>query len=450
MKVIREEIDALNAVLTVKISSEDYQGKVKQALEKYRKNAKIPGFRPGHVPFGLVQKQYGKAVLAEELNKLTSDSLHSYITENKLEILGNPIPKPDAEVKGNFDQPGDFEFSFEIGYSPKFDLPISSKTSFDYNKVNIDKNLIDKQVEDLRRRYGKLMSSELSDTKDMLIGSFAELEDSGDLKENGVSHTATISLEFIEDEKTVNLFVGKKVGEVIQIDPRLVSKGEKDLASMLGISEEQLLTISKLFQFSITEIKRMEMADLNQELFDKLFLPGEVKSENELRERISVDLEKMFSSDTDRMLTRDVYNFLMDKTKVEFPESFLKRWIKLSNEKPLTDEELDRDFSNYLLSLKWQMIQTKIFKDNNIHLNNQEVIEFTKELLAGNYAQYGIPAPDDAELTETAVKLLKNKEQSNGIYDKLAEKKLTEYFKTAVSLKTKEVKYDDFLELAKG
>ncbi|MBM3454557.1 MAG: trigger factor family protein, partial [Bacteroidetes bacterium] len=170
MNVIREEIDALNAVLTVKISSADYQLKVKNALEKYRKNAKIPGFRPGHVPFGLIQKQYGKAVLAEELNKLTNDSLYHFISENQLNILGNPIPKADAEIIGSFDQPGDFEFSFEIGYSPIFELPISAKSSFNYNKIKIDKSLINKQVEDLRRRYGKLVSSELVGEKDMLIG----------------------------------------------------------------------------------------------------------------------------------------------------------------------------------------------------------------------------------------------------------------------------------------
>lgn len=450
MNIIREEVDALNAVLKVKISSEDYQIKVKNALEKYRKTAKIPGFRPGHVPFSLIQKQYGKAVLAEELNKLTNDSLYAYISENNLNILGNPIPKADAEVVGSFDQPNDFEFSFEIGYSPIFELPISSKSSFDYNKVKVDNSLIDKQIEDLRRRYGKLVSSELVGDKDMLIGKFNELDENGNLKENGIEHSATISLEFIDDKKIVKQFNGKKVSEELDLDPRLVSKGDKDLASMLGIEEQHVAEISKNFKFTISEIKRMEMADLNEDLFNKLFLPGEVTSETALRERIAGDLEKMFSGDTDRMLTRDVYTYLMDKTKIEFPEAFLKRWIKLSNEKPVTEDEIERDFSNYLQSLKWQLIQTKIFKDNNIQLTNQEVIDYTKELLAGNYAQYGIPAPEDAELTETAVRLLKNKEQANGIYDKLAEQKLTDYFKSTVSLKSKEVPYDDFLALAKG
>jgi trigger factor len=329
MNVIREEIDALNAVLTVKISVDDYQVKVKQALEKYRRTAKIPGFRPGHVPYGLIQKQYGKAVLAEELNKLTNDSLYNYISENNLAILGNPIPKADAEVIGSFDQPENFEFSFEIGYSPSFELPISSKSTFEYNLVKIDNALLDKQIEDLRRRYGKLVSSEIVGEKDMLIGKFDELESSGNIKEQGISHTATISLEFLDDKKVVKLFAGKKLDDEIEIDPRKVSKGEKDLASMLGLKEEELPHLSSNFRYTITEIKRMELADLNEELYDKIFLPGDVRSEEELRNRISSDLEKMFAGDTDRMLTRDVYNFLMEKTIVEFPEVFLKRWIKL-------------------------------------------------------------------------------------------------------------------------
>ncbi|MBM3418749.1 MAG: trigger factor [Bacteroidetes bacterium] len=450
MNVIREEIDALNAVLTVKISSVDYQLKVKNALEKYRKNAKIPGFRPGHVPFGLIQKQYGKAVLAEELNKLTNDSLYHFISENQLNILGNPIPKADAEIIGSFDQPGDFEFSFEIGYSPVFELPISAKSSFNYNKVKIDKSLINKQVEDLRRRYGKLVSSELVGEKDMLIGKFEELNSDGNLREGGISHSSTISMEFLDNKKTAKHFLGKIVGDQINIDPKLVSKGEKDLASMLGIGEEQTSGISKFFRFTIQEIKRMEMADLNEELYNKLFIPGEVNSEEALRNRISIDLEKMFTGDSDRLLTREVYNYLLEKTKIQFPEAFLKKWIKLSNEKALTEDEIERDFSNYLQSLKWQLIQTKIFKDNNIQLSKEEVIAYTKELLVGNYAQYGIPAPEDAELNETALRLLKNKEQSNSIYDKLAEQKLTQYFKSTVSLKSKELSYEDFLELAKG
>ena len=448
MNVFRENSDALNAVLTVKISPEDYQARVKTALEKYRKTAKIPGFRPGNVPFAFVKKQYGKSVLAEELNKICNDGLYNFITENKLDVLGNPIPKQNSELVGNFNDPSDFEFAFEIGLSPFFDLPISSRTNFDYPVVKIDKTLIDKQVEDLRRRYGKLISVSVVGEKDMVIGKFEELNDSGVLRDKGISHSSTVSLEFLDNKNASQLFVGKQVNDCFEIDPAIVSKDNKDKASLLGISESELIGLTNRFKFTVTEIKKMEMADLDTQLFNKLFANGEVSSEEELRSRVTSDLEKMFAGDSERILTRDVYNYLLKETNMNFPKDFLKRWIKLSSEKPITDDEIDVEFEAYLKSLKWQLIQTRIFKDNNIQVSHEDALNHTKGLLIGNYAQYGMPAPDDAELLETARRLLSNKEQANTIYDQLAEKKLTDYFKSTVNLKTKEVSYDDFVAIA--
>jgi trigger factor len=366
MNVLREDVDALNAVLTVKINPEDYQPKVKAAVEKYRRTAKVPGFRPGHVPQGLIQKQYGKVFLAEELNKLANDALYKFIIDNKLDILGNPIPKENSDVVGNFDQPEDFEFAFEVGFSPVLDLPLNEKSKFDYFTVNVDNALINKQVEDLQRRYGKLTSVDSVNERDMVLGKFEELNEDGSINENGINHSTTISLEFLDDKKAVTLLVDKKVNETFELDPNSVSKGDKDKATLLGVKEEDLASIGNKFQFTITDIKRMELAALDEFLFEKLYMDGEVKSEEDLRNRVKSDLESMFSKDSERILTRDVYQYLINETKTEFPESFLKRWIKLSSEKPVSDEDLDKEFDAYLKSLKWQLIQTKIFKENNI------------------------------------------------------------------------------------
>lgn len=447
MNILREDVDALNAVLRVQISPEDYQSKVKNELEKYRKSAKVPGFRPGHVPAGLIQKQYGKSVLAETLNKLANDGLYNFITENKLDILGNPIPKEDSEAIGDFDKPENFEFSFEIGFAPSFDLAITGK-KFDFPIVKVDDALINKQIEDLQRRYGKLASVEEAGDKDMILGKFEEIAEDGTVKEGGISHSTTISLEFLDNKDASKLLSGKKVNETFELAPSLVSKNDADKAAMLGVKEDELSTIGNSFQFTISDIKRMELAELNEELFSKLFMDGEVTSIEDLKKRIASDLATMFVADSDRILTRDVYNFLLEDTRMEFPTTFLKRWIKLSSEKPVNEDEIENEFDVYLKSLKWQLIQTKIFKDNNIQLSQEEVINHTKNLLVGNYAQYGIPAPDDAELTETAIRLLKNKEQANGIYDRLAEEKLTEYFKSTVKLNNNEVSYDEFVEIA--
>jgi trigger factor len=448
MNVLREDVDALNAVLTVKIKPEDYQPKVKAAIEKYRKTAKIPGFRPGNVPSSLIQKQYGKVFLAEELNKLSNDALSNFIIENKLDILGNPIPKENPEKIADFQHLTDFDFAFEVGFSPAIELPINEKSEFDYFVVNVDEALIDKQVEDIQRRYGKLTSVDAVGSKDMVLGKFQELNEDGSLKEDGINHSTTISLEYLDDKKSIKLLVDKKVNETFELDPNSVSKGDKDKASMLGVNEEELSSIGQKFQFTITDIKRMELATLDEFLFEKLYMDGEVKTEEDLRNRIKSDLETMFSKDSERILTRDVYQFLINETKTEFPESFLKKWIKLSSEKPISDEDLNSEFDAYLKSLKWQLIQTKIFKDNNIQLNNEEVLNYTKSLLVGNYTQYGLPAPDDAELTETAQRVLKNKDQLNGIYDRLAEQKLTEFFKNTVRQNTKSVSHEEFIEIA--
>lgn len=448
MNVIREDIDALNALLRVEVKPEDYQEKVNKTLNDYRKKANLPGFRPGHVPIGLIKKQYGPSVLADELNKVVNQSLQNFLSENEVEILGNPIPKEDEEVKGDFTKPESFEFVYQIGLVPEIKVALSGKNKFNYVKVKVDKKLIDQQIDDLRRRYGKLVSSEEAGESDMLLAQFVELNDDESIKEGGILHSSTVSLEFVEDKKVKKELLGKKVGDKIVVDPSKVSKGGADTAAMLGVKEDELEGLSNKFQMTITEIKGMELAELNEELYDKLFGEGNVTDEKGLRDRIKTDLEGMFSNDSDRMLTREVYEKLLEKTEVSLPDEFLKRWIKLSNEKPISDEQIEADYENYAKSLKWQLIQGRIFKDNEIKLEQDEVMDFTKGLLVNNYAQYGMPAPEDKELTASAMRILQNREEANRIYDMMAEQKLTSYIKETVKLENKEVSYDEFVEMA--
>lgn len=448
MKVLQQSVDKLNAILKVEIKSEDYQNIVKASLEKHRKSAKVPGFRPGKVPLGMIQKQYGKSVLAEELNKMANDTLYKYITEEKLEILGNPIPTANETFKGDMENPGDFEFSYEIGFSPKFEIPTASRRGIEYFSVKVDDKLISSQIEDLRRRYGKLESTEIVADKDMVMGLFRELDSSGEPKDNGVENNSTISMEFLKDKKSIKSLIGLKVDDSLVLDPKAVAKDAKDLASMLNIKEEDLSGISSTFKFTVNDIKRMQLADLNEDLYAKLFPNQEVSSEAELKTKVTADLENMFKADSDRLFTQTVYDYLMDKTKIELPEDFLKRWIKISNDKPIDDETLNKEFDSYLKSMKWQLIQGRIFKENDIQISNEEVVEFTKSLLISNYAQYGMPAPEDKELTETAMGLLKDKEQVNGIYDRITEKKLSDYFQANVPMKEKKLSYDDFVKKA--
>lgn len=447
MKVIREDLNAMSALLKVQITPEDYSSKVETALEKHRKQAKVPGFRPGKIPMGMIRKQYGKAVLAEEINRVVSESLYNFVNENKIDILGNPIPSETSEVIGDFNNPGDFEFTYEIGLSPAINVNLD-KEKFDYITVKIDKELVDKQIDDLRRRYGKLVASEKVADKDMIMAQFVELDAEGAIKPGGVLHSSTISMEFVEDAATKKALIGKAIGDKVVVNPALVSRGGKDTAAMLGIKEEELATISDSFQLTINEIRQMEMAEVNQELFDKLFGEGSISSEEELRTKISEDLVKMFENDSDRLLTRSVYDYLIEKTEVNLPTDFLKRWIQLSNEKPITMEEIEGQFEAYEKGMKWQLIQGHLFKTHNLNVEQAEVLEFTKGLLVNQYAQYGIPAPEDKELTQSAIQVLSNKEESARVYDMLAETKLTDFFKNTVKTKAKEVSYDEFVKIA--
>lgn len=445
MNVLRQELDALNGLLTVEISAADYSQKVKSTLEKHRKTANIPGFRPGHTPAGIIEKRYGKAVLAEELNKLANEAVYNFIRENNLDILGNPIPSDTHAMEGSFEKPDAFKFTFEIGMSPSFEYQSVLKKGIEYNTVRVDEKLVSQQIEDIQRRYGKMMSADESGAKDLIVGTFTELSEDGTIKEGGISHSTTLSIEFIENIEAKNLLIGKKKDDTFKLDPSIVSKDDADKASLLGLTPETLPSSDVAFEFKITDIKRMELAELNAELFGKLFQDGDITDEAGLRARVTKDLEHMFERDADRLMTRKVYDLLISEVQITFPEAFLKRWIKLSATSPITDEDIEKEFEAYLKSLKWQLIQTKIFKDSDTKLVYEEVLAFTKGLIISNYAQYGLPAPEDAELEASARELLTKKDQANSIYDQLAEEKLTQYFKANASLKMKPLSYDDFL-----
>lgn len=443
MNVVEEKIDDLNAILRVTITPEDYSEKVDKTLNDYRKQANIPGFRPGKTPMSLVKKKYGKSILADELNKLINRSLNDFITTNNLNVLGNPLPKEDEEVKGDFANPSEFEFAYEIGIAPDFELDLSKKTSVDYLKVDVSEEMLDKEVENLARRYGSLVAAETVGEKDMVLGEFVQ-------KDGDIRNTSSISVEFITDDAAKKQLIGQKVGAVLTVDPRKVSKGNDDLAAMLAISKEEAEALTGDFEFKITEIKTMVPAAIDQALFDKLFGEGAVNSEAELREKIATDLERMFGNDSDRLFSQKISDTLLEKTTLELPEDFLKRWIMASSEKEISAAEIEAEFDNYKKSLKWQLIQNKLIKDNGIKVENEEILSYTKGLLANQFAQYGMPAPDDETLSEQAKSVLKNKDEANKIYDNVYGMKMLNFFKETVKLNEKSLPYDDFIKQAYG
>ncbi|HKK38043.1 MAG TPA: trigger factor [Cryomorphaceae bacterium] len=448
MQITQEKIDEKNALLKIKVEPTDYNDKYSEALKRARKQVQMPGFRPGKIPMGVIKSRYGKSLLAEEMNQMLNQSIQSYIAEQDLKILGSPMPKEDHVDNGDWDNPGDFEFVYELGLAPKLDVEISKKNKLEYYTIKVDKKLVDDEVNRIARRYGKVEDVEKAGENDMLVGDFVELDENDEVVPGGVMNQSTISLEFI-DKDQAKKFEGVKVGDDVKVQPSLLAKDNDDLGRMLGLSGEALANTGDNYKFIVREVKRMDPAELNEEFFNKTFgEDSDVKTEKDFREKVSSDLEKHFVSDSDRLFKRDISKELIEKYNPDLPDEFLKRWIRLTNENPISAEEVEKDYAEYRKSLQWQLIFNELVSQDAISVSQEEVIGKTKELLVGNYAQYGMPPPEDKELEESAKRVLGNQDEARKIYDMLYDEKLISYVKENATVKDKEVSFDKFVELA--
>ncbi len=448
MNITQEKKDELNAVLKIDIEKSDYQPQYEKALKDYRRRVNLPGFRQGHVPMGIIKKRFGKSLLAEEINDLLNKTIRNHIDEEKLDVLGSPIPSEEHTDAGNWEEPEDFKFYYDLALAPEFEVKLDGASAFDYHKVAVSEEMIDEQIQSITRRYGKLSDTEVSEDKDMLLGAFVELNENDEIVEGGIMNTSSISIEFVKDEDTRQKLTGLKSDDFVVIDPNKVSSGTSDLAKMLGIDEAHAAEITTNFRFNVKEIKRMQPATLDQELFDKIFKEGEVTSEKDFRERIQTDMEKMFESDSDRLFKREVMKALEKKLNLTLPDEFLKRWIRISNEKPITDEELEKDYPEYARGLIWQLLQNQLIKEMEIKVEAEEVIEHTKSLLANNFRQYGMPVPDDEELNQYARESLNNQEEMRRIYEQLYDNKLMDKIKESAKINEIALPYDEFVTFA--
>lgn len=448
MNISQEKIDDLNAILRVKVTPEDYQAQYAAALKKYGKQVNIPGFRPGHVPSGLIKKKYGPSLLAEELNKMLSKAVQQYITDNKIDILGGPLPKQDEHNQGDWENPGDFEFTYELGLAPDFKLAISKKSKFTLRKIKADQAQIDKQANDLAKRYGKMSNVDVAEDRDMIVGDFVELDTDGKIVEGGIFNTSTVSLEFLDNKKAKDILIGAKVGDTIVVDPRDLSKGDADLSAMLNVKKDTLPTLAQQFNFNVKEIKRIAPADMNEELFAKLFGNDEVKTVEAFKAKIQEDLEMRFNQDSQHLLRRDMATEIIEKTNVALPDAFLKKWIVSSNEKPITPEQIEAEYDGYAEGLKWQLIQNKLIKENDLKVEPQEAENHTAQLIANQFSQYGMPAPEGDDMKNHIQRVLGNQDEVRRIYDMLFENKVMDHVKTLVKIEEKEVSFEEFSKLA--
>ncbi len=440
MNITKEQIDELNAVVKVAITKDDYKEKVENILKDYRKKADIPGFRKGQVPMGLIQKQYGKAVLVDEVNKLLQDNLNKYLTEEKLDVLGNPLPKQQDNFNWDADE---LDFEFELGLAPSFDVAIKSKKAITHYVIVADDKMIDEQVERIQKQYGKLISKEEVSKKDEVSGVFTnEAEE--------INNKTTLELDKLKSKKAIDSLVGKKAGDVITLKTKGLFKEDHTLTSALGIDAEKSKDLDVEVTFTIEEINEREPAALDQELFDKLFGKDSVTSAEELKAKIKEDSEKQFEQQSDQKLLNDVTEHFIENTKFELPSEFLKKWIQTTGEKPLTEDEASEEYTKSEKGLRYQLIEGKIITENNLQVQIDELKEFAKGFIKTQMAQFGQLNPAEEELENIAGRVLSNQDEVKRLSEQLMSQKLITLYKEKANLKTKEVTYENFVKEVYG
>lgn len=437
MNITKQDIDSLNAILKLDISKDDYAPKVEKVLNDYRKTANIPGFRKGHVPMGMIKKQYGKAVLLDEVNKLIQDSLHKYLTEEKLDVLGNPLPKNEMDIDWDAD---DFQFEFELGLAPKFEIDLKKKAVNAY-KIVADKEFLDNQVKTIRKQYGKLISKNEVAKGDEITGTFKN-------KEKEIDNKATFSLDKIKGKKQLEQLVGAKVGDTLTLKTKGLFEDDHDNQTFLKVSHDDAHGLDIEVTLAIEEVNTREEAELNQDLFDKLFGKDAVKSEAELREKIKEDAERQFEQQSDQVLLNNVVESLIENTKFDLPAEFLVKWIQKSGEKELTEEEAKAEYERSEKGLRFQLIEGKLMTDNNLYANFEDLKAYTKSMVASQMMQFGQMNPSDEELENIAARILSNQDEAKRLAEQLNQQKMLKFFKENTNLKIKEVSYDKFVKEA--
>ncbi|MGB1041304.1 MAG: trigger factor, partial [Flavobacteriales bacterium] len=323
MNITEEKIDALNAVIKVKLTPEDYMDQYDAKIKEARKQVSEPGFRPGKVPMGMIKKKYGQSILADELNKMINDNLYKHITDNELNVLGNPIPSDEHTTSDKWEAGADFEFGYKIGLAPEFEVKPSSKDKVPFHKIKVDKEVIDKQIEDFQKRYGQMQAADVAEEGDMVFGEFVQLDDNKKPVAEGITAKSTVSIPLIEDKKIQKKFIGLKPGDKVTVDPKSVSKGEADMAAMLHIKKDELDKATGEFDFTVEEVKRLEKAPIDQALFDKIHGEGNVKTEKEFRAKIEEEMSVAFVNDSERLFQKDLAAHFVKKLKLDLPDTFL-------------------------------------------------------------------------------------------------------------------------------
>lgn len=444
MNISHEKNTDINADITVDIAPEDYNPQVDKAIKEQAKKAKLPGFRPGMVPQGHIRRAYGKAILFDEINRIVSDKIAEYIAEQKLEVLGQPLPKEEEDSeKYNWDFNDTFSFKYEIGIAPEFEIPFSKETEFVQYDIKADSKTLEERIKNLRRSYGKMTNPEVSEEGDVLYATLTQD------KEEGIEKTTSVRTDLIEDAKTKKALIGLKKDDSVKIDVKKAFK-TADLARILGITEDEAesLDITK-FDLTVKNINRLEEADLNEEFFNKIFPAGDVTTEEQFNEKVKEEVEGLFKQNAEQKLQNDLYTFGMEKVAVQFPEDFLKRWLKATNPE-ISEQDVNEGFEDFLKNLKWTLIENRIITANNLEVKYDEVLQIAKERIYSQIKMYNVSEePTEEQLHQFALQLLSDKEQANRLFEEAKALKVFDHLKKNIKIKSKKIDYDKFEKLDK-
>ncbi len=445
MNITRENTDDLNVVLKLALGKEDYEERVTNVLNTHKKKAVIPGFRPGKVPFGLISKMYRKPVLLEEINKLVSESISKFIEDEKLNILGEPLPHEGEATKIDWDTDSDFEFKFDLALAPDFELKLSSKDKIPYYKIEVDNEMIDKYIDSYTQRFGEFIHVDTIEEKDMLSVSLVQLNESGEVKDGGIcSDESRISVDLIKDESIKSAILKSKIEDTLVVDLKKAYPNDTEIASILKIKSAEAANVSGDFKLAIKDIQRFSKAEVNQELFNKVYGEGNVSSVDDFRSKISEEASLGLTRDSEYKFKIDVKDSMIKKFKSNLPEEFLKRWLFEINQGKFTQEEINKDFDKFIEDLKWQLIKDKIAKDNEIKITEEDIMASAKENARLQFSYYGMSNVPDEHLTTFAQRTLSDDKQARKVAEGCMENKIIEFIKSAVKIEEKEISSEKF------
>jgi trigger factor len=447
MDITREDIDALNTVIHMKVEKADYEEKVNEVLKDTRRRARVDGFRPGKVPMGIIRKMYYTPILVDEVNKLVSESLFDYMKDNEIRILGEPLPHRDQEKKVDFQHDEDFEFAFDLGLAPEIDLEVTGKDRIPWYRIKVDKKQLEEYVDSVLQRYGEFRPVEKAGKDELIKGSLVKVDSEGNEVGDGIRvEDVSISLDMIKDEAQKLLFSGTGKGDEVFFDVKKAFPSDSELASLLKVDKSRIPLLEGSFKCVIHEVMKYEKAETGRELYDRLYGEGVISTEEEFMQRIREEMERGYERESEYRFYEDAREVLIKKAKLDLPVEFLKRWMVETNEN-LTETKVNEDFGKYEDDFRWQLIKEHLLKKHEIRVSEEEALNTAKKAALNQYMQYGISNVPDDYLEKYARQILSNPEESKKIYDQRAEEKLIGLVKSTARIDDKEVSLDKFRKL---